>query len=72
MGNDMWFQFHQGASRPKDSGTAAAVHHGRAEGDGLMNGHMVFLHRMRSLPFEQVREFDITAIEKILAQEEKE
>ena len=40
--------------------------------DILKVASMVFLHRMRSLPFEQVREFDITAIEKILAQEEKE
>ena len=40
--------------------------------DILKVASMVFLHRMRSLPFEQVREFDLAAIEKILAGEEKE
>lgn len=40
------------------------------EDDILKVAHMVFLHRMRSLPFEQARTFDPSVIEKILAEEE--
>ena len=39
------------------------------ESDIKVVAHMVFLHRMRSLPFEQAKSFDPTVIEKILHKE---
>jgi Mg-chelatase subunit ChlI len=48
---------------------AYAALEGRSEAeeqDILKVAHMVFLHRMRSLPFEQAKSFDPSVIEKIL------
>jgi hypothetical protein len=48
---------------------AYAALEGRCEAeeqDILKVAHMVFLHRMRSLPFEQAKSFDPSVIEKIL------
>lgn len=39
------------------------------EDDILKTAHMVFLHRMRSLPFEQAKSFDPSVIEKVLNKE---
>lgn len=39
--------------------------------DILKVAHMVYLHRMRSLPFEQARSFDPSVIERILSGEEE-
>lgn len=39
------------------------------EGDILKVAPMVFLHRMRSLPFEQAKVFDPSVIEKVLSEE---
>lgn len=40
------------------------------DSDILAVAHMVFLHRMRSLPFEQTKTFDPSVIEKIIHGEE--